>query len=572
MGGNCNAGTQGDEVLGQQVKYDVVIVGSGFGGSVAALRLVEKGYSVAVLEAGARFEDRDFPTTSWNLRKFLFFPKLGMKGIQRIHFLPDTVVLCGAGVGGGSLVYANTLYKPPASYFEDAQWSGITDWAEELEPWYDQASRMLGVVQNEFVSPSDEVMREVANDLGVGHTFRLTPVGVHFGAGAGVESPDPFFGGVGPSRNGCTNCGECMTGCRHNAKNTLPKNYLGLAESAGATVHPLTTVEQLLPQRGGGWRIRTRRTGWWFGGTRTFTATQVIVAAGAYNTQKLLHRMKHERLLPDLSPMLGELSRTNSEALVGAIFPRSAARDFSRGSAITSSFHINDRTHIEPVRYGHGSNSMGLLQTFLTNGATPKASRQQWLRKVLLHPRRLLTLIDVRGWSERTIIALVMQSVDSSIHVRGKRGRFGWKLTSTNDAVRPNPTFIPEAHDVATALAAKGGGMPAGTVADLFGAPFTAHFVGGCVIGDSPRTGVIDPYHRAWNYPSLSIVDGSTLTANLGVNPSLTITAQAERAMSMWPNKGERDERPAQGESYRRVPAVLPRNQVVPSQAPGALR
>ena len=553
------------------MKFDVVIVGSGFGGSVAALRLVEKGYSVAVLEAGARFEDKDFPSTSWDLRKFLFFPKLGLKGIQRIHFLPDTVVLCGAGVGGGSLVYANTLYKPPASYFQDPQWGHITNWEHELDPWYDQASRMLGVVQNEFVSPADDVIRGVADKLGVGLTFRLTPVGVHFGQGPGAPSADPFFGGVGPARNGCTNCGECMTGCRHNAKNTLPKNYLGLAERAGAQVFPLTTVERF-EQRSDGWRIRTRRTGAWFGRTRTFTAEQVIVAAGAFNTQKLLHRMKDDGVLPELSPMLGELSRTNSEALVGAVFPKGVQTDYTRGSAITSSFHVNDRTHIQPCRYGHGSNSMAMLQTFLTNGKTPKESRKQWLRKAITQPRAFVRLLDIRGWSQRTIIALVMQSLDSSIHVRGKRGRFGWRLTSTNDVVRPNPTYIPEAHLVANTIAEQHGGVPAGTVADLFGAPFTAHFVGGCVIGDSPRSGVIDPYHRVWNYPSMSILDGSTVTANLGVNPSLTITAQAERAMSMWPNKGEPDPRPPQGNPYQRLTPVPPRTPVVPAHAPAALR
>jgi len=553
------------------MKFDVVIVGSGFGGSVAALRLVEKGYSVAVLEAGARFEDSDFPATSWNLRKFLFFPKLGLKGIQRIHFLPDTVVLCGAGVGGGSLVYANTLYKPPTSYFQDLQWSHITDWEHELDPWYDQASRMLGVVQNEFVSPADDVMRGVAEKLGVGHTFRLTPVGVHFGHGPGVQSVDPYFGGVGPSRSGCTNCGECMTGCRHNAKNTLPKNYLGLAERAGAKVFALTTVERL-EQRGSGWRIRTRRTGWWVGGGRTFTADHVIVAAGAFNTQKLLHRMKDDGVLPELSPMLGELSRTNSEALVGAVFPKGVDTDYTKGTAITSSFHVNDRTHIQPCRYGHGSNSMAMLQTFLTNGATPRESRKQWLRKAITQPRLFIRLLDIRKWSERTIIALVMQSLDSSIHVRGKRGRFGWRLTSTNDVIRPNPTYIPEAHLVANTIAEQQGGAPAGTVADLFGAPFTAHFVGGCVIGDSPRSGVIDPYHRVWNYPTMTVLDGSTVTANLGVNPSLTITAQAERAMSLWPNKGEADQRPQQGSPYERLTAIPPQSPVVPPHAPAALR
>ena len=270
--------------------------------------------------------------------------------------------------------------------------------------------------------------------------------------------------------------------------------------------------------------------------------------------------------------MLGELSRTNSEALVGAVFPNGGTTDYTRGSAITSSFHVNDRTHIQPCRYGHGSNAMAMLQTFLTSGKTPKESRKQWLRKAITQPRAFLRLLDIRGWSQRTIIALVMQSLDSSIHVRGKRGRFGWRLTSTNDVVRPNPTYIPEAHLVANTIAEQQGGVPAGTVADLFGAPFTAHFVGGCVIGDSPRSGVIDPYHRVWNYPSMSILDGSTVTANLGVNPSLTITAQAERAMSMWPNKGESDPRPPQGNPYQRLTPVPPRTPVVPAHAPAALR
>ncbi len=277
-------------------------------------------------------------------------------------------------------------------------------------------------------------------------------------------------------------------------------------------------------------------------------------------------------MLPALSPMLGELSRTNDESLVGAIYPRGNAVDFSAGSAITSSFHLDEHTHVEPVRYGHGSNAMALLQTFLTSGRTPKHARRQWIRQVLLKPRMFLRLLDARGWSERSIIALVMQNTPSSLHLFGTRGRFGWRLTSRNDDRAPNPTFIPGAQTVARDLAALHDGDPAGTIVDLFGAPITAHFLGGCVIGDSPERGVIDPYHRVWGYPTLHVVDGAAVTANLGVNPSLTITAQAERAISLWPNKGEHDDRPVQGAAYVRLKAVAPLQPAVPAHAPAALR
>ena len=260
--------------------FDVVVIGSGFGGSVAALRLTEKGYKVAVLEAGRRFSDKDFPKTSWRLSRFLYAPRLGLRGIQRIHVLPDVLVLAGAGVGGGSLVYANTLYKPPASYFEDKQWKHITDWDAELSPWYDQASRMLGVTENPYFSPSDKAMKEVADQMGVGHTFKLAPLGVYFGNGASVKSKDPFFGGVGPERDGCQQCGACMTGCRHNAKNTLPKNYLGLAEKAGAKVFPEHTAIKTEQLPDGSWKITARKTSAWFAGKRSFTASHVVVAAG----------------------------------------------------------------------------------------------------------------------------------------------------------------------------------------------------------------------------------------------------------------------------------------------------
>jgi cholesterol oxidase len=550
--------------------FDVVVIGSGFGGSVAALRLTEKGYKVAVLEAGRRFSDKDFPKTSWRLSRFLYLPRLGLRGIQRIHVLPDVLVLAGAGVGGGSLVYANTLYKPPASYFEDKQWKHITDWNAELTPWYDQASRMLGVAENPYFSASDKAMKEVANQMGVGHTFKLAPLGVYFGQ-AGVKSKDPYFGGVGPDRSGCLQCGACMTGCRHNAKNTLPKNYLGLAEKAGAKVfaeHTVVKVEQLADSN---WQITARKSSAWFGGKRRFTASQVVVAAGTYNTQKLLHKMRVDKTLPKISDQLGRLSRTNSEALTGSIMPKGGT-DFSKGSAITSSFFPDEHTHVEPVRYGKGSNFMGLLQTVMTDGTNIKDRRKQWLRQVITKPSLVLKILDVRKWSERTVVALIMQNVDSAITVRGKKGLFGFRLSSKNDSLTPNATYIPAANEVARRIAENNGGIAVGHIGDLVNAPFTAHFVGGCVIGDSVNTGVIDPYHRLYNYPTMHVVDGASVTANLGVNPSLTITAQAERAFSMWPNKGETDMRPAQNSPYKRVNPVMPNQPFVPKGAVGELR
>jgi cholesterol oxidase len=553
--------------------FDVIIIGSGFGGSVSALRLAEKGYRVGVLEAGRRFEDDQFPRTSWRLKDFLWAPKLGLTGIQRIHILKDVVVLAGAGVGGGSLVYANTLYVPGATFFEDPQWRDITDWQAELAPYYDQATRMLGVTPNPTMTPSDEVIKSVAEDMGVGHTFTLTPVGVYFGEGPGVTTPDPLFGGVGPDRTGCIECGECMTGCRYNAKNTMPKNYLALAEKAGARVYPLTTVTGISERAGGGFVVDTVRTGSWNSRkVRTLSAEQVIVAAGTYNTQKLLHRMKDDGRLPRLSRSLGRLSRTNSEALLGAV-ANSPDADYTQGVAITSSFYPDPHTHVEPVRYGKGSNSMGLLQSVLTTPVAGKARWRTWTREVVAQKGTAASLVNVRRWSERAIIALVMQPVDNSLTLTGARSRLGrWRLTTKKHESTPAPTYIPIAHEVARRIAQKVDGVAGGTVFENFDAAMTAHFVGGCAIGADADSGVIDAYHRVYGYPSLHIVDGSAITANLGVNPSLTITAQAERAMAMWPNKGESDPRPAQEAGYRPVTPVTPTRPMVPETAPGALR
>lgn len=537
--------------------YDVVVVGSGFGGSVAALRLAEKGYKVCVLEAGARFEDKDFPKTSWRLHKFLFAPRLGLKGIQRIHKLPDVFILCGAGVGGGSLVYANTLYQPSDEYFNDPQWRDITDWKSELEPWYQIARRMLGVVKNPFFSNSDRAMQEVANEMGVGETFTLAPLGIYFGEKEGIEHPDPYFGGDGPKRKSCINCGECMTGCRHNAKNTLVKNYLYLAEKLGVEVRPLTTATELI-ESNGLWSIKVRKSSSWLPLSKTLTANQVVVAAGAFNTQKLLHRMKSNGNLK-LSDALGKLSRTNSESLVGAIMPKSKM-DFSEGAAITSSFFPNKNTHVEPVRYGKGSNMMGLLQTIMTSSDSGLVRTKQWISTAIQQPTLIFRILNVRKWSERSVIALVMQNLNSSVTVFESKDFLGSrKLSSKNDASNPNPTWIPEANEVAERIANNYGGFAAGNVGNLIGAPFTAHFVGGCVIGKNKDEGVIDPYHRVWGYPTLHILDGSTITANLGVNPSLTITAQAERAISMWPINGEIDQRPNQNEPYKAINPIEPK-------------
>lgn len=569
-------------MVGMKPDYDVVIIGSGFGGSVSALRLTEKGYKVLVLEAGKRYADPDFAKTSWNLRRFLWAPRFGMFGIQRIHLLNNVMILAGAGVGGGSLNYANTLYVPREPFFNDPQWRDITDWRSELLPHYDQAQRMLGVVTNPTVTDADRIMQEVAEDMGCRDTWVPTPVGVFFGPDGkkapGQLLPDPYFGGAGPARTGCIECGSCMTGCRFGAKNTLIKNYLGLAEKAGARIEPMTTVTDFSQRPDGTWQVRTVRTGSWVRRTRrTFTANHVIVAAGTYGTQRLLFKMRDTGRLPKLSARLGMLTRTNSESIVGAGRLRvSDDLNLTHGVAITSSIHPTSDTHVEPCRYGKGSNAMGLLQTLMTDGDGPEGTDvprwKQLVRTAREDPKGTLRLLNPRRWSERTMIALVMQNLDNSITTFTKRTRFGFhRYLSKQGHGEPNPSWIPVGNEVTRRIAKKIDGVAGGTWGELFNIPLTAHFLGGAVIGDSPEHGVIDAYHRVWNYPTLSVVDGAAISANLGVNPSLSITAQAERAASLWPNKGEQDLRPAQGEPYRRLDPIEPAHPVVPAHAPAAL-
>ncbi|WP_328749780.1 GMC family oxidoreductase [Streptomyces sp. NBC_00285] len=572
--------------------YDVIVVGSGFGGSVTALRLTEKGYRVGVLEAGRRFTRESLPRNSWDLKNYLWAPKLGMFGIQRIHLLGNVMVLAGAGVGGGSLNYANTLYVPPKPFFEDPQWRDITDWQGELTPYYDQARRMLGVRLNPTMTPSDVHLKSAAERMGVGDTFHMAPVGVFFGDGEdaggksraapGEQAEDPYFGGAGPARKACIECGECMTGCRHGAKNTLNENYLHLAEKAGAAVHPLTTVVSVTDDSQGGYAVVTLPTddrrkdrG------RTFKARQVVIAAGTYGTQTLLHRMKAGGQLPYISDRLGELTRTNSEALVGAQTDNRRYRratgepkvDFTRGVAITSSIHPDENTHVEPVRYGKGSNSMGGLSILQVPYAEGSSRVLAWLRNAARHPLLVARSLSNRRWSEKTIIGLVMQSLDNSLTTYLKPDGVGkGLLTARQGHGAPNPKQIKAAAQSASAIAADINGFAGSNVGELMGTPLTAHFLGGCPIGSSRDSGVIDPYHRLYGHPGISVVDGAAVSANLGVNPSLTITAQAERAMAFWPNKGEEDQRPAQGEAYVRLGAVEPKSPAVPADAFGALK
>ncbi|ULR54419.1 GMC family oxidoreductase [Streptomyces deccanensis] len=572
--------------------YDVVVVGSGFGGSVTALRLTEKGYRVGVLEAGRRFTPDSLPKNSWDVRNYLWAPRLGMYGIQRIHPLGNVVVLAGAGVGGGSLNYANTLYEPPKQFFDDPQWKDITDWETELKPYYDQARRMLGVRLNPTTTQADVHLQAVAERMGVGDTFHMAPVGVFFGDGQdadgsakskpGEEVADPYFGGVGPARKACVECGECMTGCRRGGKNNLNENYLYLAEQAGAVVHPMTTVVSITDDSPDGYTVRTRPTDRKRRSVgRTFRARNVVLAAGTYGTQTLLHRMRTGGQLPHLSERLGDLTRTNSEALVSVHANVRRHRrvaggqsiDFTRGVAITSSIHPDENTHIEPVRYGKGSNAMGagfVLQVPYAEGSSRFLG---WLVNVAKHPVLMARSLSNRRWSERTIIGLVMQSLDNSLTTYLKpKGVGKGLLLARQGHGAPNPKQIKAASEAASVIAAEVDGFAGSNVGELMGTPLTAHFLGGCPIGDTPETGVIDPYHRLYGHPGISVVDGAAISANLGVNPSLTITAQAERAMSAWPNKGEEDFRPAQGTTYKRLTPVEPRHPAVPSDAFGALR
>jgi cholesterol oxidase len=521
-----------------------LIVGSGFGGSVSALRLSEKGYSVGVLECGRRFADHEFPRSTADLKRYFWNPRLGMKGIFRLTTFKDVSVVSGCGVGGGSLGYANTLYVPPKAFFEDRQWSEIKDWESALAPHYAEAQRMLGVVENPHEDPADQLLRELGEELGVGDTYKRTPVGIYFGE-AGETVSDPYFGGEGPDRTGCHLCGRCMVGCLHGAKNTLVKNYLYFAEKHGAQVMPERTVVDIRPigaaDGSEGYEVESVRSGAWLRKDRRVQrARGVVVSAGPLGTNRLLQRCRLEGSLPRISARLGELVRTNSESILTVTVPEGYQDDLIKRVAITSSIYPDPNTHIETVTYGDDGDSMHRLYTLLTGDGTRLTRPLKLLGQILRHPRRLIKVLFPKHWSRRTIIILVMQTLDNAIALRPRKGPFGsfW-LQTEQDPERPNPTFIPIANQAAEWFAKRTGGIAQSALTEaLFNIPTTAHILGGAVIAPDPGQGVVDAGQRVFGYENLLVCDGSAIPANVGVNPSLTITALAEHAMSGIPPAG----------------------------------
>lgn len=540
---NARASAQSSEPQ----RYDWIIVGSGFGGSVCALRLAEKGYRVLVVEQGKRFAPRDFARTNWDLRRWMWMPDAGLRGIFRMSFLRHVTVLHGVGVGGGSLTYGNTLPMPPDPFFQAPSWSHLADWRSELGPHYATAQRMLGVTRNPHLTPGDRVLEQIASDLGRHAHFRPTDVAVYFG-NAGRAAPDPFFGGEGPERTGCTLCGGCMTGCRVGAKNTLDRNYLYLAERRGAEVRAETRVVAVREsstassKTRGSYVVEVKDT---FGGNHTrrvILADRVVFAGGVMGTVPLLLSMREDSQgLPRLSPRVGDFVRTNSETLAGVIVP--GRWELGRGIAITSILDVDERSHIEAVRYGQGSGFFRLMALPHAPGTTVLARLGSAVRAFASTPWLWIRALTTGDFASHTQILLYMRTIEGHLSFRlGRSVYTGFRrglVSRIAEGADPPRAYMPESVDLVERFAKKAGGAPMSLLTEtLLGTPLTAHVLGGACMGASPEEGVVDKEHRVFGYEGLYVIDGSSVSANPGVNPSLTIAALAERAMSHVPPNG----------------------------------
>jgi cholesterol oxidase len=535
-----------------QLDFDFIVVGSGFGGSVSALRLAEKGYRVAVIEMGRRWTPQTLPRTSWSIHRWIWRPELGLRGFFNMRFFRHATIFHGCAVGGGSITYAGTLLVPPDKVWEAGSWTGLADWKTEMPQHYVTAERMLGVRQNRILGPADRLLRNAAETVHVGHTFYRTNVAVLEAADdetPGQALEDPFFEGEGPERRTCIACGGCMMGCRFGAKNTLDLNYLFLAEKRGARIFSETKVVDVLPLSGAsdgsaGYEVHTvESTAWVRRHPQRFTSRGVVLSASSLGTMELLFRLREKGSLPAISGRLGRHVRTNSESLIGARIP-GCSEDLSQGVAIGSGIYIDEHTHVEAVRYPRGSDTLSFLTTLLTDGKPGAERIALWLKNLakslVCHPIKTLRLCQPFGWARETVVLLCMQALESHITMRWERPWF-WPfrkyLVSRGKKV---PTYIPKANEFAKTFADLAGGTGLSMLPEiLFDVPGTAHCIGGCVIAASPERGVVDAQHRVFGYKNMYICDGSVVAANLGVNPSLTITALAERAMSFIPKANE---------------------------------
>jgi cholesterol oxidase len=532
--------------------FEYVIVGSGFGGSVSALRLTEKGYRVAVMEMGRRWTAENLPKTSWEMHRWFWRPGIALRGFFNMRFFRHVTILHGCAVGGGSITYACTMLRPPEKVWDSGSWAGLDDWKRQMPEHFDEAERMLGVTTNKILGPADKLLKKVAEKAGVGETFYRTNVAIFQapeGVQGGVDMPDPYFGGEGPERTTCEGCGGCMMGCRHNAKNTLDKNYLYLAEKRRCRVFAETRVTDIVPlgaeDGSEGYRVTTERSTSFFAkNRRSFTCRGVVVSASALGSMELFFKLKEKKSLPRVSPMVGRFVRTNSESLIGVRVP-DTYDDLSKGVAIGSGVYIDEHTHIEAVRYPKGSDSMSAWTTILTGGRPGPGRVALWLKNLLvqsvIHPIRTYRIMKPSGWARESVILLCMQALDGHIDMEWKRA-YRWpfhkELASRGQRI---PTFIPAANKFAELFAEVVGGSPMSMLPEiLFDIPGTAHCLGGCVMADSPERGVVDSRHRVFGYKNMYVCDGSVVAANLGVNPSLTITALSERAMSFIPMKSEK--------------------------------